>query len=90
MNYVNNLDFRQKSYYKIKQSKIFKKELTESINYIKEDLYNPRAAKRLLDKIEKETENLSYSARAYLLHIFNSRKSYLKKFKSKIQLKIIV
>ena len=26
----------------------------------------------------------------YLLHIFNSRKSYLKKFKSKIQLKIIV
>lgn len=67
MNYVKNLDFRQNNNYKIKQSKIFKKELIESISYIKEVLYNPRAANRLLDKIEKETDSLSYSARAYYL-----------------------
>ena len=67
MRYVKNLDFRQSRKYKIKQSKIFKRELTEIISYIKEVLYNPRAADRLLNKIEKETESLSYSARAYYL-----------------------
>ena len=73
MNYVKNLDVNQKSNYKIKQSKIFKKELTECISYIKEELYNAQAARRLLDRIEKETESLSYNARAYYLLRKNKR-----------------
>lgn len=67
MNYEKNLDFKQNNNYKIKQSKMFKKELTESINYIKNVLFNHQAAIRLLNRIEKETEKLSYSARAYYL-----------------------
>lgn len=78
MSYVKNLDFRQSRKYKIKQSKIFKRELTEIISYIKEVLYNPRAADRLLNKIEKETESLSYSARAYYLLRKNKRRQHRK------------
>ncbi len=67
MNYMKALDFSKNEEYRIIQSKIFKDELTECISYIEGTLCNRQAAKRLLDRVETETEKLSYTARAYYL-----------------------
>ena len=53
--------------YKIIQRVKYKEELKEIYKYIKDELYAPKAAYNLLKRITKETENLSYSARAYYL-----------------------
>lgn len=66
----------ERSNYKIKYTKTFKKEIEEVFKYIVKELRNEIAAENLLQLIEKQIIERSYSPESYKMLKLKSKNTY--------------